>query len=54
MWETVYVHGLNNNISYMSYGRKEGNLLFNDTFGMFYLWLYGIRQYGKGPLNERE
>ena len=24
------------------YGRKEGNVLFNDTLNTFYLWLYGI------------
>ena len=24
-------------------GRKEGNVLFNDTLNTFYLWLYGIR-----------
>ena len=24
-------------------GRKEGNILFNDTLITFYLWLYGIR-----------
>ena len=23
-------------------GRKEGNVLFNDTLNTFYLWLYGI------------
>ena len=25
------------------FGRKEGNVLFNDTLNTFYLWLYGIR-----------
>ena len=24
-------------------GWKEGNVLFNDTFNTFYLWLYGLR-----------
>ena len=24
-------------------GRKEGNILFNDTLNTFYLWLYGVR-----------
>ena len=24
-------------------GRKEGNVLFNDTLNTFYLWLYGVR-----------
>ena len=24
-------------------GRKEGNVLFNDTLNTLYLWLYGIR-----------
>ena len=24
-------------------GRKEGNVLFNDPFNTFYLWLYGVR-----------
>ena len=23
-------------------GRKEGNVLFNDTFNTFYIWLYGM------------
>ena len=23
--------------------RKEGNVLFNDAFNTFYLWLYGVR-----------
>ena len=23
-------------------GRKEGNVLFNDTLNTFYLWLYGV------------
>ena len=31
------------------YGRKEGNVLFNDALNTFYLRLYG----GKGPLSER-
>ena len=32
------------------YGRKEGNVLFNDAFNTFYLRLYGVGTYGKGPL----
>ena len=24
-------------------GRKEGNVLFNNTLNTFYLWLYGVR-----------
>ena len=27
----------------MKIKRKEGNVLFNDTLNIFYLWLYGIR-----------
>ena len=27
----------------IKYGRKEGNILFNDTLNTFHLWLYGIR-----------
>ena len=27
---------------YQPIGRKEGNVLFNDTLNTFYLWLYGI------------
>ena len=27
----------------MTKGRKEGNVLFNDTFNTFYLRLYGVR-----------
>ena len=30
-------------------GRKEGNVLFNDTLNTFYLRLFGIGTYGKGP-----
>ena len=30
-------------------GRKEGNVLFNDTLNTFYLWLYGVK-HGKEPL----
>ena len=30
-------------------GRKGGNALFNDTLNTFYLRLYGVRHYGKGP-----
>ena len=25
-----------------TYGRKEGNVLFNDALNTFYLWLYGV------------
>ena len=32
-----------------SLGRKEGNVLFNNTLNTFYLWLYGVR-HGKIPL----
>ena len=28
-------------------GRKEGNVLFNDTLNTFYLQLYGIRHMAK-------
>ena len=24
-------------------GRKDGNVLFNDTLNTFYLWLYGVK-----------
>ena len=27
----------------VSYGRKEGNVLFNDALNTFYLRLYGVR-----------
>ena len=30
-------------------GRKEGNVLFNDTLNTFYLWLYGVRQNNLDP-----
>ena len=30
------------NILYIE-GRKEGNVLFNNTLNTFYLWLYGVR-----------
>ena len=29
--------------------RKEGNVLFNDALNAFYLRLYGVKTYGKGP-----
>ena len=35
---------------FQTYGRKEGNVLFNDALNTFYLRLYGIGTYGKGPL----
>ena len=28
---------------HLIYGRKEGNVLFNDAFNTFYLRLYGVR-----------
>ena len=31
-------------------GMEEGNVLFNDALNTFYLVLYDIRHYGKGPL----
>ena len=30
-------------IKTICYGRKEGNVLFNDALNTFYLWLYGVR-----------
>ena len=30
--------------------KKEGNILFNDARNTFYLRLYGVKTYGKGPL----
>ena len=34
-------------------GRKEGNVLFNDTLNTFYLWLNGIRHMVKDhPVRE--
>ena len=29
-------------LSFNKEGRKEGNILFNNTLNTFYLWLYGI------------
>ena len=29
--------------AYVEYGRKEGNVLFNDALNTFYLQLYGVR-----------
>ena len=29
---------------------KEGHVLFNDVLNTFYLRLYGVGHYGKGPL----
>ena len=29
--------------NYLKYGRKEGNVLFNDALNTFYLRLYGVR-----------
>ena len=34
-------------------GRKEGNVLFNDTLNTFYLVIWR-QTYGKGPLRKRE
>ena len=31
------------------YTRQEGNVLFNDALDTFYLRLYGVGTYGKGP-----
>ena len=28
---------------------KEENVLFNDILNTFYLWLYGVKTYGKEP-----
>ena len=37
------------------YGRKEGNILFNDALNTFYLWLYGVRHMVKDHSDsERE
>ena len=33
---------------------NEANALFNDALNTFYLRLYGIRIYGKGPFRLRE
>ena len=30
--------------------RKEGNVLFNNALDTFYLLLYGVGHFGKGPL----
>ena len=35
-------------------GRKEGIFLFNNALNTFYLWLYGLRTYGKEPFRDRE
>ena len=32
----------------------EGNILFNDALNTFYLRLYGVGTYGKGPLRKRD
>ena len=29
---------------------RKGKVLFNDALNTFYLRLYGVRTYGKGPL----
>ena len=34
--------------------RKEGNVLFNDAFNTFYLWLYGIRHMVKDHSNSEK
>ena len=42
-------------VSSGSLGRKEGNVLFNDTLNSFYLWLYGVRHMVKDHSDsERE
>ena len=33
-------------------GRKEGNVLINDTLNTFYLWLYGVRHIVKDHSNS--
>ena len=33
-------------------GRKEGRILFNDVLNTFYLWIYGVKTYGKGLLRH--
>ena len=39
----------------MIYGRKEGNVLFNNTLNTFYLRLYGVRHMVKDHSDsERE
>ena len=36
-------------------GRTEGrNVLFNDTFNTFYLWIYGIRHMVKDNSNSEK
>ena len=34
--------------------RKERNVLFNDTFNIFYLWLYGTGQIVKDHLDSEK
>ena len=38
---------------FLFYGRKEGNVLFNDALNTFYLWLYHIRHLVKTILIAR-
>ena len=35
-------------------GRKEGNVLFNDTLNTFYLWLYGITHGLLFPISSKD
>ena len=28
---------------------RKGRVLFNNTLNTFYLWLYGVGHFGKGP-----
>ena len=35
-------------------GTKEGRVLFNDTLNTFYLRLYVLWTYGKGPFRQQE
>ena len=39
-WKWVF--SLVSELSLILSGRKEGNVLFNDTLNTFYLWLYGV------------
>ena len=34
---------LHRTTEWLTFGRKEGNVLFNDTLKTFYSWLYGVR-----------
>ena len=60
MWLTVYVMWFNHTIVTSNQwlqrkeGRKEGNVLFNDAFSTFYLWLYGVRHMVKDHTKTKE